>query len=62
MDKKTKEEILNILDNVTYWETCPEDYKQRIEKIKLALTIPVVSYTFKEKCKTDIEGLEKEVI
>ena len=27
-----KEEILNILDNVRYWETCPDNYKKVIEQ------------------------------
>jgi len=32
-DKKMySEEIFNILDNVRYWETCPDEYKIIIEK------------------------------
>ncbi|WP_396180307.1 hypothetical protein [Flavobacterium sp.] len=27
-----KEEILNILNNVRYWETCPDNYKKVIEQ------------------------------
>ncbi len=44
-------EILDILDNVTYWETCPKDYKVRIKAIKkqLTLTDVVSSFTGKEK-------------
>ena len=41
--EETKKEILDILDNVQYWETCPDDYKIRIERIKQALTIPDVN-------------------
>ena len=26
------EKILKILDNVRYWETCPDDYKDTIEQ------------------------------
>jgi hypothetical protein len=29
---KYSEEIINILDNVRYWETCPNSYKVIIEK------------------------------
>jgi len=25
-------DILQILDNVRYWDSCPDDYKQKIEK------------------------------
>ena len=25
------EDIINILDNVRYWETCPDEYKNSIE-------------------------------
>ena len=39
--------ILKILDNVRYWETCPEDYKKDIETFleaqNQALRIPDVS-------------------
>ena len=24
------EEIINILENIMYWDTCPEDYKETI--------------------------------
>lgn len=38
--------ILRILDNVRYWDTCPEDYKKDIETFlegqKQALRIPDV--------------------
>ena len=36
-------EILDILDNVIYWETCPKDYKVRIKAIKEQLTLTDVS-------------------
>jgi hypothetical protein len=29
---KYSEEIIDILDNVRYWETCPDEYKVIIEK------------------------------
>ena len=32
-------EIIDILDNVTYWETCPKNYKVRIEAIIKQLTL-----------------------
>jgi|TARA_R110000764_G_scaffold232460_1_gene324926 hypothetical protein len=32
-------EIIDILDNVMYWETCPKNYKVRIEVIKKQLTL-----------------------
>ena len=37
MTQETKTEILDILDNVLYWETCPDDYKIRIQRVKQAL-------------------------
>jgi len=30
-------DAMEMLDNVLYWETCPEDYKERICKLKKAL-------------------------
>lgn len=30
MENKITERILTILDNVRYWENCPEDYKKDI--------------------------------
>jgi hypothetical protein len=39
MNEELKKEIIDILDNVSYWETCPEDYKPRIEAIKQQLII-----------------------
>ena len=26
-------EAMDMLDNVSYWEGCPDDYKERIEKL-----------------------------
>ena len=31
--EELNKEIIDILDNVMYWETCPENYKARIEAI-----------------------------
>ncbi len=45
MTEDLKKEIIDLLDNVTYWDTCPEDYKTRIDEIKEQLTIPVVVST-----------------
>ena len=39
LDKKIIEEITDILDNVTYWETCPEEYKQKIPVLIRALNM-----------------------
>jgi hypothetical protein len=53
-----KKEIIDILDNVIYWETCPEDYKTRINAIKQQLTIPVVSSFNLEIKDRDIATIE----
>jgi hypothetical protein len=50
-------EIIDILDNVMYWETCPKNYKVRIEAIKKQLTIPVVVGGFVYVLKA--EGLDE---
>lgn len=42
LDKKIAEEITDILDNVTYWETCPEEYKQKIPLLIRALNMHIV--------------------
>jgi|TARA_R110000744_G_scaffold327996_1_gene433702 hypothetical protein len=63
-------EIIDILDNVMYWETCPKNYKVRIEAIKKQLTLTDVVKPFycyeelangKEKCSNecaDCVGIE----
>lgn len=48
-------EILDILDNVIYWETCPKDYKVRIKAIKKQLTLTDVSNCNAKK-DTNIEN------
>jgi len=46
MTERSKEELIEILDNIIYWDSCPELYKEKIPdlitEIK-ALNIPVVS-------------------
>ena len=44
-------EIKEILENVVYWETCPKDYKDKINAYlksekDTALNIDIVSYRF----------------
>ncbi len=29
---RDNEDITDILENILYWETCPDEYKERIEK------------------------------
>ena len=41
--EELNKEIIDILDNVVYWETCPENYKTRIEAIIKQLTLIGVS-------------------
>ena len=43
MTKELKKEILDILDDVYYWETCPQEYNDRIDAIKEQLNIHSVS-------------------
>jgi hypothetical protein len=49
LNEELKKEIIDILDNVSYWETCPEDYKTRIEAIKQQLHIGVVTLSLREQ-------------
>ena len=42
MTEELKKEILDILDNVYYWDTCPQEYNDRIDVVKKQLTVPVV--------------------
>ena len=44
MTKDINKEIIDLLNNVSYWETCPESYKVRIEAVKKALIITAVSH------------------
>ena len=41
--EELNKEIIDILDNVMYWETCPEDYKVRVEAIIKQLILIDVS-------------------
>jgi hypothetical protein len=54
-------EILDILDNVIYWETCPKDYKVRIKAIKKQLTLTDVSQQ-RELLKSFCEYIDLESI
>ena len=33
MKDKDLEYIRDLMDNITYWDTCPEDYKERFRVI-----------------------------
>jgi hypothetical protein len=37
MTEKLINDIVNILDNVYYWETCPQEYNDKIDTIKKEL-------------------------
>ena len=37
MTFKQKDEIIDILENLPYWDTCPQDYKDRIPELVKAL-------------------------
>ena len=37
MNTKLKGEILDILNNICYWDTCPQEYKDRIVIINAQL-------------------------
>ena len=59
MTEELKKEIMDILDNVRYWETCPEDYKIRIKAISEQLIIGGVmprSLTAENGAKTLLIG------
>ena len=38
MTFKQKDEIIDILENLPYWDTCPQDYKDRIPELVKALS------------------------
>ena len=38
MKPKQKDEIIDILENITYWDGCPQDYKDRIPELIKALS------------------------
>ena len=37
MTVKQKDEIIDMLENLLYWDTCPQDYKDRIPELVKAL-------------------------
>ncbi len=38
MTVKQKDEIIDILENLPYWDTCPQDYKDKIPELVKALS------------------------
>lgn len=38
MNVKQKDEIIDILENLPYWDTCPQDYKDKIPDLVKALS------------------------
>jgi len=38
MTVKQKDEIIDILENLPYWDTCPQDYKDKIPALVKALS------------------------
>ena len=38
MTVKQKDEIIDMLENLLYWDTCPQDYKDRIPELVKALS------------------------
>jgi hypothetical protein len=43
INTELNKEIIDILDNVMYWETCPKNYKVRIDAIIKQLTLTFVT-------------------
>ena len=41
-NEELKRELLEMLNNVYFWDTCPQEYKDRIDAINESLTKPVV--------------------
>lgn len=63
MTEELKKEILDILDNVYYWETCPQEYNDRIDAVKKQLTIPVVRGSFSDWYNNGFkDGLEHRTL
>ena len=54
LDEKNTNKIINILDNLLYWETCPEEYKEEIPKLMKALNMHIVIRSKPIKEETDI--------
>ena len=57
MTLKQKDEIIDILENLPYWDTCPQDYKDRIPELLKALgkvnnvVLDAVSISEAEVCR-----------
>ena len=51
-------EILDILDNVIYWETCQKDYKVRIKAIKEQLTLTDVGSSLPDLAESNQASLD----
>lgn len=41
MEKEMKDEIIELLENLIHWDTCPQSYKDRIPDMVKALSEPV---------------------
>ena len=49
LDEKNTNKIINILDNLLYWETCPEEYKEEIPLLIRALNMHIVGGSLPEE-------------
>ena len=36
-------EVIEILEDLQYWDTCPQEYKDKIPKLVESLSLPVLS-------------------
>jgi hypothetical protein len=60
IDEKTKAEIIEILDNIIYWDSCPISYKEKIPRLVSALK-PVKNIAYKPVLGTVIDFSEFEI-
>lgn len=54
-------EIINILDNVYYWESCPQEYNDRIDAIKKHLENASLKSAEKKPAKQFLEEYDPQL-
>ena len=61
MTEDIKKEIVELLENLTYWDTCPQNYKDRIptmiEALKQGQSLPIDSFVGQSEQLKAVEEL-----
>ena len=55
LEEKVIRDVINILDNLVYWDTCPKEYKEEIPDLIKALNMHIVGVSLPNEDKMTSE-------